>query len=105
MLTAGAAVSSSRVRDRGTDGEAVDLLPPPPVNPRPGMSPGPTTPAGRIARRGWVVAVSTLGLLAALYALALVLTSQPRFEAALRERILAAISARLGPTTLGPEVH
>ncbi len=69
------------------------------------MRPGPATTAGRLARRGWVVAATAGGLLAALYALALVLVSRPRVEAALRERILAAISARLGPATLGPEVH
>ncbi len=69
------------------------------------MRPGPITTAARLARRGWVVAVAALGLVAALYLLALVLFGRPQFQAALRERILAAITARLGPATLGPEVQ
>ncbi len=69
------------------------------------MRPSPATSTNRPALRGVRVTVAALGVVAALYGAALVAVSRPAFEAALRARILAALSERLGPVTLGPDVH
>jgi penicillin-binding protein 1A len=69
------------------------------------MRPSPATSAIRPARRGWLIASTALAVVAAVYGGALVLLSRPQIEAALRERILVALAARLGAVTLGPDVH